>query len=355
MEINGIKTEILSDFYTFMLRLRMTQEALKDQYHVADEIRCPVHFCIGEEAAPTALSKVIGKEDYLFCDHRSHGFYFSKGGDINSLFGELYGRTTGCNGGIAGSQEICMPSVNFYSGAILSGMLAIAAGAALSFKYGGEGKVAVAVLGDGAIDEGITWETMNYASLMKLPVMFICENNGYSTYSPQLKRQPSDNITEKVEAFGVEGISMFGNDVVSLYRAFKKGIEHCRAGKGPYFIETYTYRWNSHVGPEDDTNVGYRTQDEINFWKNNCPIGLLEEKLQEQGLLTAEAKTAFKAEFKKEIESAFSFAKASPFPPAPDWNSLNLCADSPVADQYLVDIERDKFNFQQGETTPGPY
>src|SRR5713101_480981 len=170
----------------FMLRLRMCEEALAREYHPADEMRCPVHFCIGQEAVPAALSVLLTQDDYLFSHHRSHGHYLSKGAPIRAMFAELYGKETGANGGKAGSQDISYRPANFFSGAILAGATAIAVGAALGFQLRGERRVVAAGFGESATDEGIFWETIGYAALRKLPVIFICENNKYSVFSPQL-------------------------------------------------------------------------------------------------------------------------------------------------------------------------
>jgi pyruvate dehydrogenase E1 component alpha subunit len=353
--LRGESPELLLDLYRFMLELRMVQEALIKEYHPANEMRCPVHFCVGEEAAPAALSKVLRKDDWLFCDHRGHGFYLAKGGDLNALFAELYGKAGGCNGGIAGSQEICMPSVRFYSGAILSGMGAVACGAAFESVFNGRDNLSVAVIGDGAADEGNTWETINYAALKKLPVLFICENNGYSTYSPQSKRQPLDNISERVAAFGVESVSLFGNDTVELLGVLREAAEYCRSGKGPFFVETYTCRWNSHVGPADDAGVGYRTKEEIEFWRANCPAALLEESLAASNILSPGMREALARKITLRIEEAFKFAKSSPFPSPPDWETVNLFPGSPAADRLLPDTEAGGFDFHQDETVPKSY
>lgn len=255
LSIRGIDTELVNGLYKFMLRLRRCQEEIAKEYHPADEMRCPVHLSVGQEAVPAALSFLISRDDYLFSHHRSHGYFLAKGGSMNSLFAELYGRETGANGGKAGSQEVSIPSLKFYGGAIISGMLATAVGAGLGLQLKGSPNIAVGILGDGATDEGVFWEAVSYASLRELPVLFICENNRYSTYSHQLKRQRADNIHERVAAFGLRTRALFGNDVISNYSAIDEAIGYVRKGEGPFFIEAYTYRWMGHVGPEDDDYI----------------------------------------------------------------------------------------------------
>jgi len=356
LSIDSTDPKVALDLYRFMLRLRRTQEEIIKEYHPQDMMRCPIHFCIGQEAVPAAISQVIGKDDFLFGPHRSHGYYFAKGGSMKGLIAELYGRKTGANGGKAGSQEVSMSSVRFYSGAILSGLLAIAVGVGLGFKLKKRHHVVMVGLGDGAIDEGIFWEAISYAQLCKLPVIFVCENNRYSTYSAQLKRQPQDNIHNKVAAFGLRSHALFGNDVVSVMDTLSEASKYARQQKGPVFIEAYTYRWKGHVGPEDDDYVGYRPQSEIDFWKENCPISLLEEQMIGSKILTAELKKSLLDSINKEISEAFDFAKDSPFPDDTDWKGQNYNHETPLADRLLKDNPRsEEFNQDQAETVPEPY
>jgi pyruvate dehydrogenase E1 component alpha subunit len=339
-----------------MLRLRRTQEEIVKEYHLADEIRCPVHFCIGQEAIPAALSLLIQKDDFLFGPHRSHGYYIAKGGTMNELFAEMYGRKTGANAGLSGSQEISSPGINFYSGAILSGLLAIAVGVGLGFQLKGIPQAAVVGFGDGATDEGIFWEAISYAQLCRLPVVFICENNGYSTYSPQLKRQVADDIHKRVSSFGLRTEVIFGNDVILAMSTLKDAFDFARQGKGPVFIESYTYRWLGHVGPENDDYVCYRPQEELDFWKEHCPVSLLENQMFKGRILTLKLKEEILGNINNEIAQAFEFAKKSPFPADMNWQDQNYCAESPLADKLLKDIEKySRFNHDQVEAVPGPY
>ena len=355
IQIENVDPQILLRLYKFMLRLRKVQEALIQEYHPANEMRCPAHFCIGQEAVPAALHILIQENDILLSHHRSHGYFFAKGGPMRNLFAEMYGKSTGANGGIAGSQDISMPSLNFFGGAILAGMPAIAVGSALGFIVKKVSNIAIAGFGDGTTDEGIFWEAMNYSALKKLPIVFICENNSYSTYSHQLKRQVKDNISQRVKAFGVRSESIFGNDVIKVYLSIRDAILSARNNKGPSFIEAYTYRLNSHVGPEDDDYLQYRPKAEINFWKNNCPIKLLEEKLIENGYLSDDDKISFCADIHAEIDDAFNYAKKSPFPEEPTWSELNYCNIN-FRHQYLLN-ESDVSQFDQNQeyAIPKPY
>jgi acetoin:2,6-dichlorophenolindophenol oxidoreductase subunit alpha len=354
LSFQNLEPTLVKTLYRFMVRLRRCELALIAAYRSKKEIRCPVHFCLGQEAGSAALSTLLRLDDYLFCHHRCHGYYLAKGAPMSAMFAELYGRRTGANGGMAGSQEISMAEVNFYSGAILTGAVGMAVGVALAHQLRKQDTIVCAGFGEGATDEGLFWEAVSYASLRRLPIVFLCENNSYTTYAPQPKHQPSE-IHHRVASFGVTSSAVFGNDVTELYRVLKQACERARSGGGPTFVEAYTYRWNGHVGPENDEEVGYRSDAEIDFWKQYCPIKLLEESMIAARLLDQEKKDQVYREIETEIEEAFAFARESPFPESASWQELNYCGDSPLADRLLHDVEGTAFDQNQQEAIPGPY
>src|ERR1043166_4694986 len=280
VRVHPDEAETAKRLLAFMLRLRACEEALEAAYHPANEMRCPVHFSTGQEAVPAALSELLIADDFLFSHHRSHGYFLAKQAPMRSLTAELYGRASGANGGLAGSQDISYGEKNFFGGAILAGTTAIAAGAALAMRVRGQPHVAVAGFGESATDEGIFWETINYAAIARLPVVFVCENNKYSVFSPQLKRQAENNLAERVAAFGVRSSVVFGNDALSVYRVLSSEILRALGGEGPAFVEAITYRWSGHVGPLSDDFAGYRESAEIEAWKANCPISLLQAAMR---------------------------------------------------------------------------
>jgi pyruvate dehydrogenase E1 component alpha subunit len=347
LSLTNVAPDVVTDLHRFMLRLRRCEEALAREYHPADEMRCPVHFCIGQEAVPAALSQLLTNDDYLFSHHRSHGHYLAKGAPMQAMFAELYGKETGANGGRAGSQDISCPAVNFHSGAILAGAMAIAVGSALAVQMKGESRVTVAGFGESATDEGIFWETVSYAALRKLPIVFVCENNNYSVFSPLLKRQPKDNISERVATFGLKSTALFGNDVPLVYRTLKSAIADARTGHGPSFVEAYTCRWSGHYGPASDDLVGYRSEEELRIWKENCPIALLEEAMSAKGLLSDSQKSTLLKEIDIEIADSFRFAKGSAFPKPARWSEMNYANSSPLADRLLLDIDVEAFDHDQ--------
>jgi TPP-dependent pyruvate/acetoin dehydrogenase alpha subunit len=355
LTLEDMEPGVARTLYRQMLRLRRTEEALMAEYHPAEEMRCPIHFCIGQESIPASLSALIGADDYVFSHHRSHGYFFAKGSPLRELFAEIYGRQTGADGGLAGSQDISHSATHFYSGAILAGAVSIAVGAAFGFKYRKTPQIAVSGFGEGATDEGAFWEAMNYSGKERLPVLFIVENNRYATFSDQLKRQASDNIVERVRTFGVRACKIFGNDAPLAYRTLKAEISRVRAGDGPALVEAYTYRWNSHVGPEDDGANNYRAAGEMAFWRDNCPIVLLGEKLREARLLDDAAHAAMESEIAAEIALNFRFAKEGPFPTDTNWHRMNYRDASPVADRLLGTAEGGLFDQNQAEAKLGPY
>jgi TPP-dependent pyruvate/acetoin dehydrogenase alpha subunit len=355
-DLAGVPADTLLRLYHQMLRLRRMEEAMHREYHPADEMRCPIHFCIGQEAVPAALSLLTRADDYVFSHHRSHGYYFAKNSPLRELFAEIYGKATGASGGKAGSQDISHAETHFYSGAILAGAVSIAVGAAFGFKYRGTRQVSISGFGEGCTDEGAFWEAMNYAGKQRLPVLFVCENNRYATFSDQLKRQAQDNIAERVRAFGVRATSIFGNDTVLAYRTLGAEIERLRAGDGPALVEAYTYRWNSHVGPEDDGANAYRTAEEMAFWKAHCPVALLGARLREAGHLTEALAAQYEQEVADEVAANFKFAKESPFPADTNWRRMNYDDTTPEADRLLGSAAAGgAFDQYQAEAKLGPY
>jgi len=347
LKIAAGERDTAKQLYRFMLRLRRCEEALAAEYHPADEMRCPVHFCVGQEAVPAALALLLRDDDYLYCHHRSHGYFLAKKAPMNALFAELYGKSTGANAGLAGSQDISYAERRFFSGAILAGATAITAGTALALQMAKTDLVAVAGFGESATDEGIFWETVNYAALAKLPLILVCENNNYSVFSPQLKRAALDNISSRVASFGMASSAIFGNDAMLVHRTMREAIARARRGEGPTFIEAYTYRWSGHYGPASDDLVGYRAPEDLEAWKKNCPLELLGEGMRANGLLADAEQQTLEREYRAEIAAAFQHAKSSPFPGKQDWKPLNWSPSTPQADRLLKEVDLAEFDARQ--------
>ena len=203
---------IAHKLYEFMVGLRTCEEILSKEYHPADQMRCPMHFCIGQELMPAVLGTLMIKEDSVFTHHRSHGYYIAKKGSINEMIAEFYGKASGTTGGLAGSQELSSPKINFYSGAVLSGAFAISLGDAFEKIYNKKKGIAISVIGDGGMEEGVVFETLNMASKMKLPILFICENNLYSTHTPLKERTLEKKPSNRAKSFNMETKFSSGDD-----------------------------------------------------------------------------------------------------------------------------------------------
>lgn len=299
-----------------MLKIRRAEEAIV-QLYPEQEMRCPVHLCIGQEAVPAGVCRALKPDDVIFCSHRSHGYYIARGGDLSFFMAELYGKSSGCAKGKGGSQHLTAPEVGLLgSSAVVAGIIPIAVGAALSLNMQKKKNVSLASFGDGAADQGVFYESLNFAALKKLPVIFICENNFYATHAHQSVRQAKDNITERSLAFGVPAVRIDGNNVLAVFRASGDAVKRARSGKGPTLIECTTYRWLGHVGVDYDYNLGYRTKKELREWMKRCPIKTFKNLLFRKGIL---GNAEFRKMLKKidtEIKAAVSFAKDS-IPPPP--------------------------------------
>lgn len=323
MRKHGITTDVLPKtlrmMYVTMLRIRVFEEKVADLVSKR-EIVCPCHLYIGEEAVAVGACSALSQDDWVFSTHRSHGHYIAKGGDINALVAEMYGRATGCSKGRGGSMHLASPDMGLPgSSAIVAGIIPLALGAALAFSLQKRGAVSVAFFGDGAAGEGTFYESLNFAALRRLPVIFVCENNLYSTHMPISSCLADTRIYQKAEVFNMLGVRVDGNNVVEVYKAVNKATEDARCGKGPTLIECMTYRWMGHVGPSDDLDKGLRSKEELEYWRNRCPIKTFEEFLSKQGILSESEKTNIRGSIEEEIEQAVIFAKESPYP-HPDEN-----------------------------------
>jgi len=313
-EAMEIPPAILRAMYVTMLRIRRFEEKLIELYP-EQEIKCPVHLYIGEEAVASGVCANLRKEDYIFSTHRCHGHYIAKDGDLKSLAAELYGRRTGCSKGKGGSMHLVAPEVGILgTSSIVGGITPLAVGVALASTMQKNDRVTVAFLGDGGVDEGSFHESLNFASIKQLPVLFICENNFYATNSPQWARQSADNIPQKAESYAMPGIRVDGNDVITVFRVVRDAVERARKGEGPTLIECRTYRWRAHVGPNYDFESGARPKEELDEWMKKCPVHRYQEILLSQNIISTSGITQITAQVDEEIEEAVVFGKESPFP-----------------------------------------
>ncbi|MGB8991918.1 MAG: thiamine pyrophosphate-dependent dehydrogenase E1 component subunit alpha [Desulfobaccales bacterium] len=304
----------LKQLYYQMLRIRLVEEAIAELYP-EQEMRCPVHLCVGQEAISAGVCLNLTPDDYVLSNHRSHGHYLAKGGDLKAMIAEIYGKATGCCFGKGGSMHLVDLPVGFLGSVpIVGSTIPIAVGAALGSTMRGEKRVALVFLGEAATEEGVFHESLNFAMLKKLPVVFVCENNFFSVYSPLSVRQPKGReVFELAKGHGMESYQADGNDVVAVYRLAEIAVGKARHGGGPTFLEFKTYRWREHCGPYYDNHLGYRAECDFLEWRGRCPLEKLKERLLADGLLPLRDMEDMENNIKTEMAEAVAFAKKSPF------------------------------------------
>lgn len=275
-----MKKNLKEKLYKKLISIRLSQECLISQYHPEDLMRCPIHFCLGQEALATALSQIFKKNDYVLSHHRSHAYYLSKNCPMDRMIYEFYGRASGTSMGLSGSQELSYDPGKFYSGTILSGMFAISLGTAYSQKnFSKKNNITFTIIGDGGMEEGICFETLNLASYHNLPIVFICENNRYSVHTNILERSKNISYKDKVKSFNIKYHYFDTQNVLNLYKNVIQIVNEVRKTKKPCFIEFDTMRHCGHVGPEnDDEAYNYRKQD-LKKWGNVDCVSIFENQL----------------------------------------------------------------------------
>ncbi len=308
--------EFLERLYRDLLRVRMVEEEIAARYG-EKEMRCPVHLSVGQEGAAVGACAALERDDVILSTHRSHAHYLAKGGDLKAMLAEIYGKEAGCCGGRGGSMHLVDAAAGVLGALpIVGGSIPIGVGAAFTFRNQGSSRVSMVFFGDAAVEEGAFHESVNFAAVHKLPVIFVCENNLYSVFTPYAMRQPQRPITDLAGAHGVKVQSGNGNDVLETYRLAREAVQRARAGEGPTFLELATYRWLEHCGPNYDNDLGYRSQEEFESWRANCPVEQHRRLLGKMGLLSDEQEAALREEILGEINAAFDFAKESPLPDA---------------------------------------
>jgi len=297
--------------YYSLYRIRRVEEEIADIYPT-DKIKSPVHLSIGQEAVSVAVCDVLNRDDIVFGTYRGHALYLAKGGDLKGMIAELYGKIDGCAKGKGGSMHLVDIDKGIMgTSAIVATTIPDAVGYAYALKYQRKDSIVVSFFGDGAVEEGVFYESINFAALKHLPIIFICENNSYAIHTHQLKRQSVANICERVVSFGIKAERINDNDVLSLRERISGNIESLRNGEtGPLFFECMTYRWREHVGPNEDFSLGYRTREEAESWIQNDQVERIGKMLE------TEQQTKIEKEVEEEIREAFAFAEKSPFPEA---------------------------------------
>ena len=300
----------IESLYYSMQKIRLVEERIAFEYP-KQEIRCPTHLSIGQEGVPGALSTILDNKDLAVSTHRGHAHYLAKGGDLNKMIAEIYGKETGCSGGKGGSMHLIDKSVGFMgTSAIVGNSIPIGVGLGLSIILKKMPNIVCIFIGDGAIEEGVFYESLNFAVLKELPILFICENNLYSVYSPLSVRQPKGrSIHSLAKAIGANTAHCDGNDVLKIRSLLEEIISEIKYKKPfPWFVEFDTYRWREHCGHQFDNDIGYRSVEEFKQWKLRDPIDLFLKSFEEYDFSDIDSL------LKREIDTAFERAKIDPYP-----------------------------------------
>ncbi len=297
-----------------MLRIRRVEEAIADRY-AEQEMRCPTHLCIGQEAIAVGVCDVLEHTDKVFSNHRAHGHYLAKGGDLGAMIAEIYGRATGCCGGRGGSMHLIDMDAGFMGATpIVGGTIPVAVGSAWSSALQKRDEVTVVFFGDGCFEEGVMHESLNFSALHKLPIVFVCENNNFSVYTPMNLRQPQRPIHVLAAAHGLRATAGDGNDVESVRTLAQEAIVRARAGQGPQFLELSTFRWREHCGPNFDHELNYRPSEDITAGLADDPIERYKVVMSKQGHDTAPLMPKLEDMLRNEIDAAFAFSDQSTNP-----------------------------------------
>jgi TPP-dependent pyruvate/acetoin dehydrogenase alpha subunit len=294
--------------YRSLYRIRRVEEEIARVYPT-DKIKSPVHLSIGQEAVSVGVCEALAPQDVVFGTYRGHALYLAKGGDLKRMIAELYGKATGCTKGKGGSMHLIAADQGIMgTSAVVGTTIANAVGYAYALRHRPQNAIVVSFFGDGATEEGVFAESLNFAVLKRLPILFVCENNQYAIHTHQSRRQGTPAICARVRAHGLAAEGIHGNDLFDLCEWAKEVVARIRAGEGPCFLEVSTYRWKEHVGPNADYHLGYRTEEEAVPWVVGDPVQRLGTALEPA------VRARIEGEVEAEIAEAFAFAEASPFP-----------------------------------------
>jgi TPP-dependent pyruvate/acetoin dehydrogenase alpha subunit len=294
--------------YRSLYRIRRLEEEIARVYP-SDKIKSPVHLSLGQEAVSVGVCAALEPRDVVFGTYRGHALYLAKGGDMRGLVAELFGKATGCARGKGGSMHLIDTDAGVMgTSAVVGTTIANAVGFAYALKYRRAGAIVASFFGDGATEEGVFAESLNFAALKRLPILFVCENNQYAIHTHQGRRQGLPAICERARSHGIPAHRIDDNDVLHLFERSQDVVRRLRSGPGPAFLEVMTYRWQEHVGPNEDFQLGYRTAHEARPWKENDQVRRLAR------LADPKERERIEMEVEEEIAAAFVFAESSPFP-----------------------------------------
>ena len=308
-----ISDTTLKDLHRRMVRIRLFEERA-GKLMEDGKIPGALHLYVGQEAVASGVMTHLTNEDWITSTHRGHGHLLAKGGEFGPMFAELYGKATGYCKGKGGSMHISNMELGILgANGIVGGGPPIAMGAGFANKFKGNDRVSVTFFGDGASNEGSFHEAANMAGLYQLPVLFVCENNGYGEYTAQANHQAIVDVADRAAGYGMPGVIVDGMDAVAVHEAAGVAIQRARDGGGPTLLECKTYRFYDHVGVRG-MGLKYRADDEVEEWKRRDPITLLEGRLAEQGILSETEAKAVHERVLADIDAAVEFAETSPYP-----------------------------------------
>jgi len=312
-DLDGLSAAKWVELYTIMVRIRQFEERIMPLLKEG-KIKGTAHPSVGQEAVAAGVCGVLAPPDYIVSNHRGHGHCIAKGMKTPEMMAELFAKATGSNKGKGGSMHIA--DLDQYiigcTGIVGSGA-PIAGGAALAAKMQKTGQAVVCFFGDGAINQGVVFESMNMAAIWKLPVLFVCENNLYALSTPAEKMTALKRLADRAQGFGMPGFQVPGNELRTVVKFTREALERARAGHGPTFLECKTYRWYGHSAMRPDTRA-YRAAEEEAEWRKRDPIALAQRELTEAKILTPEKTAEIDRVIAAEIEAAVAFAERSPDP-----------------------------------------
>lgn len=315
IDIRGEDPSRLVRWLERMVMIRAVEEAVAAMV-ASGEARCPCHLAIGQEAPAVGVAAHLRPSDRVFGGHRSHAHYLALGGDPARLFAEILGRATGCSSGMGGSMHLLDTDHGLRGTVpIVAATIPIAAGAALASVMDGSDDVAVSFFGDGATEEGVFHETLNLAAYLGLPMVFVCENNFFSSHLHISQRQPHTSTARYAAPHSIPARVVDGNDVVAVARAAGELVARARRGEGPGLLEAVTYRWKGHVGHRDDIDVGVKRRTELELWRRRDPVRRLRDALVEIDVLSTDELTDLTRSTELRVANAVGAAREAPFPP----------------------------------------
>lgn len=301
---------MLKSFYRSLYRIRRVEEEIARVYPT-DKIMSPVHLSIGQEALSVGVCSALLPQDVVFGSYRCHALYLAKGGNLRAMIAELYGKAAGCAKGKAGSMHLIDRSAGVMgASAVVGTTIPLAVGYAFAERMRKSPNVVASFFGDGAVEEGVFHESLNFAALKKLPVLFICENNFYAIHTRQCARQSVGRICDLAAAHGIPAQKLDNMDILEIHEKISKAVSEIRAGGGPQFFELMCYRWMEHVGPNQDFHFGYRSRTEFEPWFESDQVKSVGARLN------AAERLEIESDVEAEIQSAFDFAEQAPFPDA---------------------------------------